>query len=318
MQSIFGIDSSFNMRRLLWTLLWLCTYSVGAQVKVGDDIDSIDPTSILELQSSDKVFVPTRMTAAEMNTLTPLHGAIVYNTDARCLFLFEGILWKSLCNSEISVTTAALPPSNPASGDIWFNTTDNLVNLWDGTVWTPIPSAILRGNGIPNSSTAPNPVGGMLYVDRGTGNLYSYDGTIWILQTLTATNGLTKTNGGIELGGTLSRATEITMNPGHTLAIIGLEEDDSPLNPIVRMEESTGILRKSSISSIVQQEEIVIVANANQNQFNPPLTISDAKKLNVYRNGIKLGFTVLNDTTIELETPVVCYQNDEIRIVQFY
>lgn len=306
------------MQQLVWTLLFLCTYNAFAQVKVGDNINTIDGSSIFELESSDKVFVPTRMTATQMNTLSPLEGALVYNTDEECLFIFEGVGWKSLCNSEISVTTAATSPLNPTTGDIWFNETNTSVNVWDGTNWNPLPSPISNGSGAPSAATVPNPVAGTLYVNGTTGDIYSYDGTTWILQTVNASNGLTKGAGTIELGGPLTRATVINTDTNHTLAIRGLEEEIALSNPVVTVDETSGVLRKSSISGFVQQEEVVILANDSQNRFTPPLTISSSKKLNVYRNGVKLGFTVIDDTTIELENPVVCYQNDEIRIVQFY
>lgn len=306
------------MKQLLWTLLLLSAYSAWAQVKVGDNINTIDGSSILELESSNKVFVPTRMTTKQMNVLAPLEGAMVYNTDEECLFIFEGAAWKSLCHSQALVTTAANAPLNPNTGDIWFNDMDSSVNLWDGATWIPLPSQISNGDGVPSAITAPNPVRGTLYVDRNTGTIYAYDGTTWILQTVNATNGLTKGAGNMELGGSLTRATEITTDANYTLAIRGLEENTDPTNSIVMVDETSGVLRKSSISGLVQQEEVVILANESQNRFTPPLTISNSKKLNVYRNGIKLGFTVVDDTTIELENPVVCFQNDEIRIVQFY
>lgn len=299
-------------------MLFLCAYSAWAQVKVGDNINAIDGSSILELESSNKVFVPTRMAADQMNALSPLEGAMVYNTDEECLFIFEGTAWKSLCNSQLLVTSAPIAPLSPNAGDIWFNDTDASVNLWDGATWIPFPSQISNGNGVPNATTVPNPVSGTLYVDRNTGTIYSYDGTTWILQSSTASNGLTKGTADIELGGSLTRATEITTDTNNTLAIRGLEENPDPTHSVVTVDETNGVLRKSSISNIVQKEEIVILANDSQNRFTPPLTISSSKKLNVYRNGVRLGFTVINDTTIELENPVVCYQNDEIRIVQFY
>ncbi len=307
------------MRKLLWILLFLCANTIWSQVKVGDNINTIDAASILELESLDKVFVLTRMNAAQMNVITPLNGALVYNTDERCLFVFEGTIWKSLCDSEISVSTSTTPPINPVPGDIWFNATDNTVNIWDGATWTPIPKSTWTGNGAPSVATVPTPIAGDIYVDNTTGNVFTYNGTDWIDQTITASNGVLKTpSNNIELGGALTQATEITTDASNTLAINGLEEVIDNTNSIVTIEETTGVLRKAPISSFLQQEEVVIIANDAQTQFNPPLSITSSKKLDVYRNGVKLGFTVIDDSTIELETPVACYQNDEIRIVQFY
>ncbi len=67
------------------------------QVKIGDNINTIDAASIMELESASKVFVVTRVTTIQMNTITPLNGALVYNTDDNCLFQFNNGSWSSLC-----------------------------------------------------------------------------------------------------------------------------------------------------------------------------------------------------------------------------
>ena len=62
---------------------------------------------------------------------------------------------------------------------------------------------------------------------------------------------------------------------------------------------------------------LTIAANDGQSQFATPLTIVTPNKVNVYRNGVRIGFTVVNSEIIELEPEAVCYQGDEIRIVQY-
>lgn len=307
------------MKKIIWLLLLLWVNIALSQVKVGDNINTIDAASILELESSEKVFVITRMNATEMNLISPLNGAMVYNTDAKCIFVFEGAVWKSLCNSEISVTTSLNAPPNPTIGDIWINDTDNTVSIWNGANWTPITRSHRRGNGPPNATTITDAVAGDIYVDSSNGQIHAFDGTNWINQTSNATSGLSLApNNTIEFGGALTKATEISTDNSNTLAIIGLEEVINNTNAVVTIDETTGVLRKTPISSFLQQEEIVILASDAQTQFTPPLSVTNSKKLNVYRNGVKLGFTVINVSTIQLETPVACYQNDEIRIVQFY
>jgi len=101
------------------------------------------------------------------------------------------------------------------------------------------------------------------------------------------------------------------------MALEGLEtvEDNSMA---ITINETTGVLNRTPLSSLVQKEEIVIVANDGQNQFSTPSAITNSQKIDVYRNGVKIDFTVVDANTIELETNVICYQNDEIRIVQFF
>ncbi|WP_158975764.1 hypothetical protein [Cellulophaga sp. L1A9] len=67
------------------------------QVKVGDNINSIDSNSILELESNSKVLVVTRITNIEMNAIAPMNGALAYNTDEDCLYQYRNNTWTSLC-----------------------------------------------------------------------------------------------------------------------------------------------------------------------------------------------------------------------------
>lgn len=308
------------MKKIICLLLLLLWANITqSQVKVGDNINTIDAASILELESSEKAFVITRVNMAEMNLISPLNGAMVYNTDAECIYVFDGTIWKSLCNSEIVITTSATPPTMPNVGDIWINDADGKVYIWDGTTWTSITRNPSSDNGPPTIVTNPSPIIGDIYVDENNGNIHTYDGSNWINQTVTATNGISEpTDNVFELGGALTKATEITTDNTNTLAINGLEEEVDLTNKIVTIEETTGIIRKTPVSAFLEQEEVVIIANDAQTQFTPPLAVTSPKKLNVYRNGVRLGFTVINSSTIELESPVFCYQNDEIRIVQFY
>jgi hypothetical protein len=61
---------------------------------------------------------------------------------------------------------------------------------------------------------------------------------------------------------------------------------------------------------------LTYLASDGQTQFSTPLPISDIDKINVYRNGARIGATIVNSTTIALEPGVVCVSGDEIRIVQ--
>lgn len=67
------------------------------QIKIGDNPQTIHPNSILELESTDRAFVLTRVTTAQMNDILPSRGAMVYNIDQKCVFQFDGVLWRSLC-----------------------------------------------------------------------------------------------------------------------------------------------------------------------------------------------------------------------------
>ena len=70
-----------------------------SQVKIGENPSQINSYSLLELESTDKVFVLNKMTSSQMEAIQPLEGALVYNLNEKCIFIYESSLWKSLCNN---------------------------------------------------------------------------------------------------------------------------------------------------------------------------------------------------------------------------
>jgi hypothetical protein len=67
------------------------------QVKIGENPETIDPTSLLELESTSKTLVLPRVSNDEMNAITPLNGGLVYNTDEQCIFYYDTDTWNNLC-----------------------------------------------------------------------------------------------------------------------------------------------------------------------------------------------------------------------------
>ncbi|WP_418501525.1 hypothetical protein [Flagellimonas sp.] len=290
-----------------------------AQVKIGDNLQTIDGASLLELESTSRTLVLTRVTQTQMNAISPLHGALVYNTDANCVFVFNGMAWENLCNAGISVTTSVMAPAGNQIGDIWIDANSDMVSVWNGAAFVSMSSNPKSGNGSPMTVTNANP--GDIYVDRTTGDLFTFNGSQWIIQGngILATNGLTETStNNIELGGTLTKPTLIETDNTHTLAITGLSVDVDPSDMLVTVDGSTGVLGSTLKSSLVQRQESITLASNGQNQFITPMVITDAEKIDVYRNGVKIGFTIVNGNTIELDPKVTCFQNDEIRIVQIF
>jgi hypothetical protein len=87
-------------------LLLLCNTFTYSQIKIGDDVSTIDDASILELESTSKVLVLTRMTNEQMLGLAPLPGGMVFNTDTNCIHSYNGTNWISLCNDGIDIEVA--------------------------------------------------------------------------------------------------------------------------------------------------------------------------------------------------------------------
>lgn len=116
---------------------------------------------------------------------------------------------------------------------------------------------------------------------------------------------------------------EVDIEDGDSVKVdlIDLATDSSFVNAITGDSLFINNLVNDSILSQTfdtDRQEILILANNAQNQFNTPQQIDDINKIDVYRNGVKVGFTMFNVNTIQVEAGAVCYQGDEIRIVQFF
>lgn len=64
--------------------------------------------------------------------------------------------------------------------------------------------------------------------------------------------------------------------------------------------------------------EEVSVAYNGQDLFNTPQNITDLSLIRVYRNGIRIDFSIIDINTIQLELEAICFQDDIIRIEQTY
>ncbi len=101
--------------KILIALVSFCLCNVlSAQIKIGDNPQNIDASSVLELESSNRVLVITRINTQQMNSIVPLQGAVIYNTDEQCLFFYDGNAWLNLC-STLGLSFTADPIVNPTS-----------------------------------------------------------------------------------------------------------------------------------------------------------------------------------------------------------
>ena len=173
--------------------------SLNAQVKIGDNPQNLDPASILELQSSNRVLVITRVTDAQMTGISPLPGAVVYNTDQGCLHYYNGTEWINICeelDNSFTVSTRAdsLQQVNPNARDNTIAILESInpdgstnynfeVNRITGAniVDTSINgSTKLQNESVTNNKLAEKSVGLRNLADAtSTGDLLMYNGTAW-------------------------------------------------------------------------------------------------------------------------------------------
>ncbi len=241
-------------------------------------------------------------------------------------------------NVKIVNTIGELNPPYKKGDLIWvksFGLNKNpTLMIWEGANWVPVSDdydptnelgLLVATNNADRDTKIPSPKTGDQVWNKICGCIQLYNATSWLDigqdlgKNITISNGLTKNVNQIEFGGLLTKPTEIITTSYNTLAIKGLEPDVlNDQNEIIVVNSSTGVLKKVTANSIVKEEVILIVASNGQKRFNVPYPLTNPQKINVYRNGVRIDFMAINSTTIELEPEAICYQKDEIRIVQFY
>ncbi len=125
------------MKKLVLPLLFLYFGLSYAQVKIGDDINTIDAASVLELQSSTKTLVLTRVTNAEMLAIRPLHGALIYNTDTQCVHYFDGTNWFNLCEAAMDNFSGSFLDLTNIPADLDTDSTDDFDGEWTSLLNVP-------------------------------------------------------------------------------------------------------------------------------------------------------------------------------------
>lgn len=120
---------------LLTSFLLLSTAS--AQVGIGTILP--EESSILELKSTNRGFLPPRMTTSERDDINGgifAEGLIIFNEDINCIEFYNGDDWISLCNS-VSETP---PPNLPANITLTADKVVYIASVYDNN-YTPYVAA---------------------------------------------------------------------------------------------------------------------------------------------------------------------------------
>ncbi|ALM06458.1 hypothetical protein SB49_00505 [Sediminicola sp. YIK13] len=70
-----------------------------AQIKIGTNPQNINAASVLELESTSRALVLTRVNNTQMDAINPLQGALVYNTETKCVHYYDGSQWLNICDA---------------------------------------------------------------------------------------------------------------------------------------------------------------------------------------------------------------------------
>ena len=219
-----------------------------------------------------------------------------------------------------------MPTNGNQPGDIiWVKEADDLGNsslmVWNSNQWQPAQmnfdptnelALVVAIDDNDRDGQFAIPVVGDQVWNQTCECIQVYDGTSWIninpLEPSLASNGIyVSTNNTIKLGGTLDEPTTIASDATNTLSLTGLQEEiPTENNNLLMVDTNSGVITRTPLSTLFQEEvTLTIAATDGQNQFATPLPIASPSKVNVYRNGVRIGFSVSNINTLELEPEAI-------------
>ena len=144
---------------LFLLFLFFCSQYSWGQIKLGNNPANIDPTALLELESSTHGLLLPRMTSAQRDALpmdTSPTGLLIFNTDLNEIqYLYEATVVnaKGEQRQELrweSATDDAIPlsrPTNPAAGQLFYDTGTKQLNLWNGNEWVVVGESTTNSGG---------------------------------------------------------------------------------------------------------------------------------------------------------------------------
>lgn len=91
-------------------ILSILSYST-TKAQIGIGTSEPHSSAIVEIKSTDKGFLPPRLTKTERNSIAaPTAGLFIYNTDNNCLQFYTGTYWfDPCCNNAVNSGVDALP-----------------------------------------------------------------------------------------------------------------------------------------------------------------------------------------------------------------
>ncbi len=166
------------------TILFTSTNILTAQVKVGDNISSINSNSVLELESTNKGLLLPRLTTAQINAMTNVpKGMLLFNITDSALYIKRDTGWAII---SIAVGNNSTQP--------WVYNGSNIFNNNNVGIGTNIPKAKLHvqdssvvfaaDGSLPSNTSANPPVTGtgrrmMWYADKAAFRTGAVAGDFW-------------------------------------------------------------------------------------------------------------------------------------------
>ncbi len=279
-----------------------------AQLKLGNNPGTINPSAILEMETTSKGLLIPRMTATEMAAIsTPANGLMVYNTDESCFFVYRVSVWRSLCDDytfKVQGTTRYVNQFGDdalgayRTGNLGLGTNNPLSALHVFAATNPMRvEGLQMGTGTDSIVT----------IDMATGIMRRRDAATLTGGYLTASNGITKVGNDFQLGGALSQNTTIN-TAGFDFRItggnFGLGTAGSPTNTFhVSTPAGTDPVRIEGLRSGTATDSIMTVDASGVVHMRDAATVvgnylTASNGLTKVANDFQLGGTLTKNTAI--------------------
>ncbi|WP_396147827.1 beta strand repeat-containing protein [Flavobacterium sp.] len=127
-----------NLKQILITSLLLLTATINAQVKIGDNVTTVDPNAVFEIESTSKGMLLPRMTATERDAISnPTNSMLIYNTTESCINIYNAVetKWKSICgenadgSAQFNVDCTTLVVSGTYQTGVALDAEDNFITV---------------------------------------------------------------------------------------------------------------------------------------------------------------------------------------------
>jgi uncharacterized protein (TIGR02145 family) len=120
------------MKTIQLLLLLIIPFTTFSQVGIGTNVP--ESSAQLDVNSTNKGFLPPRMTVTERNAIVnPANGLLIFNTTSGCINYYIGTGWQEVCGTAItdfypvnsvfcaSGPTAVIDVVNPTTGKTWMD-----------------------------------------------------------------------------------------------------------------------------------------------------------------------------------------------------
>ena len=138
--------------RLIFVLVFPFTFLWG-QVKIGQNLDQLNPAAILELEATDKGLLLPRLTNKQRDAIPvneSTEGLLIFNSDLNAIQYLKRqsttaskvtsakkYFWESANDGRILLETH----TNPIKGQLYYNSQNASLHLWNGNNWVEVGGA---------------------------------------------------------------------------------------------------------------------------------------------------------------------------------